>query len=206
MKYRAVLLFTTLMLPGLVIAGDSTLLFEDNFDHELGDGWTWLREQPNDWRINEGSLEIRVQPGKAKTVKNALVRKAPDRSTSKYAIEVTVAFTADPTNQYEQAGITWYHNDDPVFKLVHEHVDEELLIVPGFKPTPSQTVQLRLVVNGEHWTALYRENSKDAFRTAASGQLPPPGDDQISLQCYDGPSDSTHWVRFDDFRIIEISE
>ena len=147
-----------------------------------------------------------MQPGKANTVTNALVRKAPDRSTTKYAVEVTVKFTRDLTSQYEQAGITWYHDRKPVFKLVHEHVDGKALIVPGFKSAPSKTVQLRLVVDGKQWTAQFRENLQGQFHTAASGQLPPPGDDQISLQCYDGPRDSEHWIRFDDFRIVELPE
>lgn len=206
MKQCAIMFVATLMFPGLLAAAEPTVLFKDSFDQKLGDGWTWLRERTDDWRVNDGALEIRVQPGKANTVKNALVRKAPDRATTKYAVEVTVAFTKDLTNQYEQAGITWYHQKKPVFKLVHEHVDGKVLIVPGFKPAPSKSVQLRLVVDGKQWTAQYRESLKGKFQTAASGQLPPPGDDQMSLQCYDGPRDSTHWIRFDDFRIVELSE
>ena len=86
------------------------------------------------WRIKDNSLEIRVEPGKANTVKNALLRRAPDRSKTKYAIEVTITFTGDPTQQYEQGGITWYHQKTPVFKLVHEHIDNQDWIIPDRKP------------------------------------------------------------------------
>ena len=67
-----------------------------------------------------------------------------------------------------------------------------------------KTVQLRLVVKGAEWTAQFREDLKREYQTAATGKLPPPGDDKISIQCYDGPANAEHWIRFDDFRIVEL--
>jgi hypothetical protein len=195
-----------LMLVSAVPAAETKVIFEDTFDTGLGDGWTWLRENPDAWRIKDGGLEILVEPGVAGTVKNALLRTAPDRSKTKFAVEVTITFTADPTQQYEQAGITWYHQQKPRFKLVHERINGELFIIPGRKPAPNKTVQLRLIVEGEQWTAQFREDLEGEFQTAASGKLPPPGDDQVSIQCYNGPPDAEHWIRFDDFRIIIIGE
>ena len=157
-------------------------------------------------RHKEGALEIRVQPGVANTVKNALVRKAPDRSQGTYAIEVTVTNTAAPTRQYEQAGITWYHGGKPVFKLVKELINGELFIIPGRKPMSAETVQLRLVVTAEGWTAQFRPNAEGEFQTAATGKLPAPGEDQVSIQCYNGPPDAEHWIRFDQFRILKMAE
>jgi hypothetical protein len=206
MKRFLLLLVTQFMVGGLLSAAESNLLYEETFDERLGDGWTWLREQEEDWRIRDGALEIRVRPGKAKTVQNALLRKAPERSKTNYAVEVTVTFTSDPTQQYEQGGITWYHQQKPVLKLVHEHIDGQEWIIPGRKPAPNRTVQLRLVVEGRQWTAQFREDLRGEFKTAASGQLPPPGDDQISIQCYDGPADAEHWIRFDDFRIVQLPD
>lgn len=194
------------LLAGIASAGEPGVLFEDSFGEKLGEGWTWLRENPDAWRIQDGGLEIRVEPGVAGTVKNALLRTAPDRSKKKFAVEVTITFTADPTRQYEQAGITWYHEKKPVFKLVHEHIDGAEWIIPGRKPAPGKTVQLRLVVDGVDWTAQFREDLDGEFQTAATGKLPPPGDDQVSLQCYNGPADAEHWIRFDDFRIIELAD
>jgi hypothetical protein len=39
------------------------VVFEDKFDTKLGDGWAWLRENTKAWRIRDGGLEIRVEPG-----------------------------------------------------------------------------------------------------------------------------------------------
>ncbi len=206
LKRFVLFLVAHLLLTGLISGAEQRVLFEDTFDEKLGDGWTWLRENTDNWRIRNGALEIRVEPGKANTVKNALVRQAPDRSKTKFAVEVTMTFNSDPTKQYEQGGITWYHQKKPVFKLVHEHIDGKNWIIPGRKPAPSKTVQLRLVVDNTKWTAQFREDCQGEFQTAATGKLPPPGDDQLSIQCYDGPPNVDHWIRFDEFRIVELSD
>jgi hypothetical protein len=206
MRRELLCLVPLLFLVGQAAAEEPRVLFEDQFDKKLGDGWTWLRENPDAWRLQDKALEIRVEPGNAETVKNALLRSAPDRFAMKYAIEVTITSVNDPTQQFEQGGITWYHDDKPVFKLVHERIDGELFIIPGRKPAPKKTVQLRLIVDGRKWTAQFREDPKGEYQTAAEGELPPAGKDTISLQCYQGPPDSAHWIRFDDFRIIQLPQ
>ncbi len=183
-----------------------SVLFDEKFEGELDGGWTWLRENSQSWRLQQGALEIRVEPGLAHNVKNALVRKAPDRSRGKYAIDVTVTNTTKPAQQYEQAGITWYNNGKPVFKLVKELVNGELMIIPGRKPVSSKTVQLRLIVTKDNFIAQFRPNAEGKFQTAAAGNLPAPGDDQVSIQCYNGPANAEHWIRFDDFRILKLHE
>jgi hypothetical protein len=191
---------------GSLLAAEPQVIFEDGFNGKLGEGWTWLRENPGAWRIKDDSLEIHVEPGVANTVKNALLREAPDRSQGKFAVEVTVTNTVRPTRQYEQAGITWYSGDKPVFKLVKELINGEMWIIPGKKPMPAKTVQLRLVVTADRWIAQYRPEGKGEFLVAAEGGLPAPGKDQVSIQCYNGPPDAEHWIRFDDFRIVQLPE
>jgi hypothetical protein len=137
-----------------------TVIFRENFEGKLAEGWTWLRENPQAWRMRRGALEIRVEPGVAHNVKNALICQAPDRSRGKYAIEVMVTNTTKPTQQYEQAGITWYNNGKPVFKLVKELVDGKLMIIPGRKPVSSKTVQLRLIVTKDNFIAQFGVNFK----------------------------------------------
>jgi hypothetical protein len=203
MKRLPLLGLAVLLVPALLPAAEPRLLVEDKLDGKLGDGWTWLRENPKAWRIKEKTLEIRVEPGVAPTVKNALLRPAPDRSKQKYAVEVTIHFTSPPTNQFEQAGITWYQKGQPVLKLVHEHIDGKDYVVPGKVPAPGKTVQFRLVVSKDTYTAQFRPDAKGEFKTVASGALPPGPEEQISIQCYNGPADAEHWMRFENFRIIE---
>jgi hypothetical protein len=188
------------------MAAEPQVLFEDKFEGKLGEGWSWLRENAEAHRLKDGALEVRVEPGVAHSVKNALVRPAPDRAKGKFAIEVTVTNTVKPTQQFEQAGITWYCGGKPVFKLVKELIDGGLFIIPGKKAMAAETVQLRLVVTADSWTAQYRPEAKGEFLTAASGKLPPPKDDQVSIQCYNGPPDAEHWIRFDDFRVVQLAD
>ena len=188
-------------------AGGPRPEFEDRFDAAPAAGWTWLRENPGAWRVQDGALEIRIDTGNAETVRNVLVRPAPDRRAGKWAIEVTLTSLAEPTKQYEQGGITWYQGGKPGFKLVKELVNGTVMIVPGHVPMAAKTVQFRLVLEGEAYTALFRPGAAGEWLTAGSGKLPPPGvDDQMSLQCYNGPPDAEHWIRFDDFRVWRLAE
>ncbi|MEA1949866.1 MAG: hypothetical protein U9N87_00660, partial [Planctomycetota bacterium] len=63
-----------------------------------------------------------------------------------------------------------------------------------------------LVVSGDKYIAQFRPDGKGAFLTAASGRLPAVNDDKVSIQCYHGPTDVEHWIRFDDFRITKLAK
>jgi hypothetical protein len=182
------------------------VVFEDALTGKLAGGWEWLRENPKAWRHSDKGLEVRVEPGLAGTVKNALQRTAPDRSQGKYAIEVTVAFTAPPSQQYEQAGLTWYQGDRPALKLVHEFIGGKTYVIPGKKPTDTQLIQLRLIVSKEEYVAQFRPGAKGEFQTAETGKLSPGANENVSIQCYNGPPAAEHWIRFSDFKVLKMSE
>lgn len=42
------------------------VLFEDNFENGLSDKWQMVGLDPNNYRVREGALEIRLKPWKAK--------------------------------------------------------------------------------------------------------------------------------------------
>lgn len=163
------------------------VIFQDHFDGKLDEGWAWLRENPSNWRLANAGLEIRVEPGVAETVRNTLVRSAPDRNEGAYAIEVTVTSDTIPTQQYEQAGITSYRDGKAVIKEVKELIDGDVYVFPGKKPMSDPEVQLCLVVTANSWETQYRPFNGNTFQTSAMGELPPPGEDQVSIQCYNGP-------------------
>ena len=78
------------------------------------------------------------------------------------------------------------------------------MIIPGRKPMTSETVQLRLIVTSGDFIAQFRPNGEGDFQTAATGTLPAPANDQVSIQCYNGPANAEHWIRFDDFRVSRL--
>jgi len=190
--------------PGRASAAEPAVVFSDGFAGELGEGWTWLRENPAARRIAENALEIRVEPGVAQTVKNALLRPSPERAKGRFAIDVTITNLSPPTQQFEQAGITWYTDGKPVFKLVKELIDGKLYVIPGRKPLECNTVELRLIVSADRFTAQYRPEAKGEYLTAAEGKLAPGPNEQVSIQCYQGPLDAEHWIRFENFRITRL--
>ncbi len=203
---RQTLAFLCVLAAALDVSAGETVIFEDCFEASPAAGWCWLREDASGWRMREGALEIHVRPGDASTVRNALVRRAPDRRQGRFAFEVSVTSLQPPKQQYEQAGLTWYCSGKPVFKLVKELVDGQLMIIPGRKAMTNATVQLRLVVSGTSWSAQFRPDGKGEFHTAATGELPGPGEDEISIQCYHGPASAEHWIRFDDFRVVRLAD
>ena len=68
----------------------------------------------------------------------------------------------------------------------------------------AQGVRLRLIVSADAWEAQYQPEGEDEFQIAETGELPPPGDDQVSIQCYNGPEEGEHWIRFANFCIKEL--
>jgi hypothetical protein len=190
---------------GMAAGANAEVMFEDRFEGRFGPGWNWLREKPGNWRIREGGLEIRIEPGMADSVVNALVRNAPDRRLGGYAVEVDVRNLTAWSEQYEQAGITWYSSGKPVLKLVKELVHGEgLIIIPGRVPMTNNMVQLRLEVSATNYVARFRPDGRGEFQLAGSGPLEPAAEEQISLQCYHGPPERAHWVRFERFRVMKL--
>ena len=189
------------------------VIFEDNFENKLNKNWSWLRENKEYWRIQNNGLEIRVLPGDENTVRNALILPAPDRNSGTYSIEITVSNYTHPIQPYEQAGITWYNDGKPVAKIVKELIDPpnvphksggNIFIFPGDVSIQQEKVRLRLLVSAHLWIAQYHFENNLEFHTAATGELPLQNNDHVSIQCFHGPQNAEHWVRFENFQIKYI--
>jgi len=188
--------------------------FQDDFAGKLEGGWSWVRENPEGWRVAGRGLEVRIQPGNlwgpANNAKNVLVRNAPDPAPAQ--LEITVTVTNQPTAQYEQVNLVWYYDDSHMVKLGQELVDGKLSIVMGREeadktrtiaiiPLTSFSVRLRLLVTGDRIRGQFRIPDSDAWREVGECNLPTHGRPKISLQCYQGPANAEHWARFTDFSL-----
>ncbi len=193
---------------------ETPILFAEDFEDALDAGWEWLREDPEDWRLTDGALEISARPGLEDTARNVLRRHVPEIHERLLAFEVTVAFTSPPTEQYEQAGLAWYADDAPVFKLVLEQIDEECFIIPGHHPTEAMQVRLRMEINVDigRVRTWYRELDTDAedaeeaedattWKVVVEQDFSDGYMNHIALVTYHGPEDADHWMRFSDFAI-----
>ena len=194
------------------------VLFEARFSGKLADGWSWIRQDADAWRLRGGALEIRTQPGNmwggANNAKNLLLRPLPEDAAKSIAIEVTVA--TKPTELYEQAGITWYYGDGHMVKLVRELVRGKLMVVMGREeadrtrtvaliPLEGGSTQLRLSVSGKKIVGQFRSDRNSAWKKAGECELPSGSGPKVCLQTYNGPSDAEHWVRFTGLRILRAA-
>ncbi len=211
--------FLTLALFSVTVSQGDEVLFRDDFEGKLGEGWSWVREHRAAWRMKERGLEVRLEPGNmwgpANDARNVLVRRAPDAAKDK--IEVSVNVEHRPSGQYEQADLVWYYDDGHMVKLGQELVDGKLSIVMGREendrtrtiaiiPLQSFTVRLRLSVQGSRVHGHFRTPDSDQWREAGACDLPAPanGTAKISLQFYQGPADAEHWARATEFQIRRL--
>jgi len=200
------LLFLTLFVQTIAVADDGTtgeVFFEDPFQKKLQDGWTWLREVPNNWRITDNALEIKMEPLSGDSVRNILFRKVPKKDAGAFDITVEVKALRPYTNQYQQAGLYWMQEDKFKLKFVLELIDGTIYVFPGKKPLQTEHVVLRLRIDGTKVVGEYQPDAKGEFLLAFEERLPERNDatDRIALQCWHGTADAETWIRFQTFSI-----
>src|SRR5439155_13832076 len=194
------------------------VLFQDDFRGRVGDGWSWVREHREYWRVTEHGLEVRLEPGNLwgpqNNARNLLVRSAPDVTESE--IEVSVNVENKPTSQYEQVDLVWYYDDSNMVKLGQELVDGKLCVVMGREendqtrtvailPLDSTAVRLRLLVKGNQIRGQFRTPEAKNWREVGECSLPiaKNGRANISLQFYQGSEKVEHWARVTEFSIVK---
>jgi regulation of enolase protein 1 (concanavalin A-like superfamily) len=192
------------------------VLFEERFGPELVAGWSWVREAPDARRIEAGALVLRSLPGylhaELNNSRNLLLRTPPDANGQTLAIEVSLE--SDPKTQYEHAGLVWYSDDDnyvalfkeqlggkPEFQMVTEKEGKPRFAV---KPCDAITVWLRLVVNRTKVISQYRQSPDGAWQTVGESPRPERGNPRVGITSGGTPASAERYVRFRDFRIIEL--
>ena len=185
----------------------------------LNANWKWLREDRSAWRITNGFLEVRVQPGNmwgpANDARNVLL--IPLQRSS--GLEITATIEHSPTNQYEQADLVWYYADSNMVKLGPELVDGKFSVVMGreegdrartisINPVVAGAVDVKFIVKGNEITGLFRDSATTAWRNAGSCSLPvlPGVEPRISLQFYQGTVPAEHWARVKRLAIAPLPE
>lgn len=211
-----------LLWAGVSLGAAEQVIFKDDFKGKLAEGWSWVREDRQAWRVSEQGLAVQVQPGNlwgpANDAKNLLVRLAPDPPAGEVAAAVTV--TNQPGRQYEQVGIAWYYDDSHMVKLIKEQVDNKIWVVMGREQADrtslvgkvaldTATVRLRLLVSGNQIRGQFRPDGSTEWKEAGACDLPAPptgAKAKVCLHCYQGPPDAEHWARFTEFSIVRLGK
>ena len=100
----------------------------------LPDGWTWKRANPEAWRLRDGGLEIKIEPGNMWGRKNdarnvLLIPIAKD--LQEYGTDVQVTLANSPTRRWEQVDLVWYYRDSHMVKIGLELVQGKNSVVMG---------------------------------------------------------------------------
>ena len=141
-------LFGLMTMP--LLAQEKEPLFEDEFQGELKEGWSWLRENPKGHRFVDKTLEVLMEPFAGDESRNVLLRSAPDRRKGTYQIELYLETPFTFENQFQQVGIFWMQGEKVALKFVRELIDGEMYVFPGKVPIQGREMFLRLTVSGEN--------------------------------------------------------
>jgi len=198
-----VCLFCLMTLP--LLAHEKEPFFEDKFQGELKEGWSWLRENPKGHRFVDKTLEVLMEPFSGDESRNVLLRSAPDRRAGAYQFELSLETPFAFENQYQQVGLFWMQGEKTALKFVREFIDGELYVFPGKVPIKGNEIFMRLTVNGENVKAEFKTDAKDEYKPAFEGKLPTYNEgEKIGIQCWHGLPDKEHWVKLRHFKIFKM--
>ena len=203
------------------------VVFEDPFTSSLGDGWHWVRENKDAWRIDESGLHLRSMGGALwrtdNSGPNVLLRRLPDWKNAALIVEVTLR--SQPVGDFEHAGLVLYYDDDHYINIVREHYtkdqpfNNQQVVGMGVERNArtqvansiacrAEDVQLRLFIASDVVRADFRTSTKTRWRLlgAVGHGHPPKGRmPQIGLYAGFGPTDAERWVHFSGFRITKTA-
>jgi regulation of enolase protein 1 (concanavalin A-like superfamily) len=214
MTGRSGLLLAMLLTVGGTARSDE-VLFQDDFQGRLAEGWSWVREDPKGWRVTEAGLEMRVQPGNMwgppNNARNVLARPLPEPAGAE--LEVSVTVTNQPTEQYEQVNLVWYYDDGHMVKLGQELVNGKLSVVMGreeadktrtiaIMPIEAHSLRVRFLASGNRVRGQFRPAGAGQWVDVGACDLPAHGPPKASLQVYQGPARIERWARFNEFRVV----
>jgi len=197
---------------GLADEPTTNVVFADKFDAKLADGWSWAKENPQAWRIENNALLIKTAPGTVwdKSAPNMLWRSAGNVPGDKtWIAEVSVAHK--PETEYEQAGLICSLDDANFFTLNIERYHNERSVVSGGRiegkfghlgnaEDNDETVRLRIAKKGKAVTLQWRQG--DEWKTLKEFDFPATGELKIGLHAHGSKNETDNrWAKFTDFDI-----
>jgi hypothetical protein len=213
-------------LLALLVARSGTgedVLFEDDFKRGLSDKWQVIGLKETDYRVQNGGFEMRVQSPKDRANPPMLKVILPFTSADSVVVSVKVAALDDFTGEHESAGVYLLDDTSMEFGAKKELIDGKLVYAPGdyrfigapgeegdpskydtrYTPVAKNAGPLRIVV--DRGDAFFQvgpgENMKylNFFHSAIRERSKQRG---FCLSAVGAPEGRSHWVRFEDFRVV----
>jgi regulation of enolase protein 1 (concanavalin A-like superfamily) len=192
------------------------VIFQDNFDGKLGDGWKWVREQADAWKASSNGLTMRTLTGtlwgETNTARNLLLRPVP--VDGDFATEVTVSIHSALDS--EQAGLILYGGDGDYIKLVDEFKGPQPFLILareekdnakeiGRIPAPDGRITLRLVSHRGWIRAQARAEGAGGWQTVAECPALTTGQLQVGVFTHIFPGQTDRSAQFQNFRLLNES-
>ncbi|MFO1043341.1 MAG: hypothetical protein U0941_16275 [Planctomycetaceae bacterium] len=224
MGFSALLLSAMTLVPALwtsQVHGDE-VVFADDFDSGLSSKWKMAGVRADDYRIRDGGLELRVQPGTL-TDKSPMVRVTIPYEEADVLIASVDITPLDPfSEQSEAAGIYLTADGRPEFGTRKQLIDGHLVFSPAqpefvgqageegdsekyvlrFWPATRESGPLRVILRNNVAYAQTGPSSQGKYRNLFHSALVKAPERGFALVATGGPVGKPHWVRFDNFRII----
>lgn len=198
---------------------NNVIRFEETFEDDLSEGWSWIREVPEAWHIENQELHMQVLPGtlwgERNDARNILLRPAQEIEPG-LTSEVRVA--NEPVLQGEQAGLIWYLDEGNYIKLVKERLEGRIWIVLAREqdeqpalvnrvPIQPQSVRLRLtLVEGVGAVSALGQvlaPEESEWKTVGECDPIPAPALQVGIFTHGGPNDTRRWAHFSRFKIYK---
>jgi hypothetical protein len=206
------------------VRADKTI-FEDNFDDGLSEKWEVIGLSEDDYRIRDGALELRVQSGGQRGSSRMIRVLTPIHSDDTVIATVRISPLQPFTEPEESASLSLLAADGPEFTVAKKYVDRKLVYTPGqyqfigrdgeegdstrytvtYTQAADHEVPVRIIADRgtafhqvgpfPDQTVKYKTFFMSAIQDSSSGR-------GFCLMAEKGPEDTTHWVRFDDFRVF----
>ena len=196
------------------------VLVDDPFTPEPAAGWSWIREDPAAWMVEDGELLLRVLPGYIYSdddnAPNLLLREVPE--TSAFLV-IEVFLRNQPVEEYEHAALVWYYDDDNYICHLKEQMggDDGILLryqleqdaeseFIGERNYEPEGVWFRIDIKKNKAAGFFRNTDKEPWNTMGEFDLPVTGKPRLGVFAGGGVEDAERWAKFSSFRVLEQTE
>jgi hypothetical protein len=202
---------------------EANVLFADDFDQGLSEKWELVGLEKSDYRLRDGGLEIRVQPGELIEDTPMLKVVLPFTAADTVVASVRVTLLDEFTEEHEFAGVYLIDESGREFGAKKERVLGQLVYAPGryefiglegeegdpdrydirYTIATDEAGPLRILVDrgyayvqvGPSVEGKYQNHFHCAIREESKQR-------GFALTAAGAPEGVEHWVRFDDFRVF----
>jgi len=201
-----------------------TILFEDTFDNELSNKWEMVGLEREDYRIQEGALELRLKRVSANQHAPMLKVNLPFSTEDSVVASVEVKVIGEPLPRGAMAGLCLTDQDGAAFTVRKTNVDGFFLLAPGevdfignegqegdpgkytvkYWPADESFGPLRVLVRGHYAYFQVGPSVEGSFKSFFHSAIRESDKGMgFGITAVGSNDDSEQWVRFDNFRVTK---